>query len=194
MKHLKKYISFVLVILCLTIQVFAAVDNGVFYDESTALSYTPSSATIRLTSDSVRFTNLEWIGNTFVEDHYWEGEIRARSGYTVEDAYTGVTAVVSDLPGAYKEYDTDDVSIGCSSAYWIVPGNSYYGTLTTDTGNLYNSGVDLYFESEMGVYLVVDGFPIAYQYYDETLNTRSNTSISWNFQEVIKCVDIITKK
>ena len=182
MKHLKKYISFVLVTLCLTTQVFAAVDDGVF---PPCEPYTPNAGSIHLSKTSVNF-NFSWDNPDYIsyfhDGSYWEAEIRSateRSGPKLEECYPEVEDFYSNLPNAYQECDPDDISLGCGNAFYIEEGQPYYGTLVTQAGPEYDSDFEIYFESEVGDFFVIDGYPEYYQAYSTHLFTLSRNNVAW---------------
>ena len=130
------------------------------------------------------FKNLSWTNSAWGTGHYWEGEVRGYNGANISDAYLGVTAIAGNLPNMYKEYDSDDLSLGCSELSGLVAGNTYYATLTTEMADSFNDGVELWFESEYGDWYGWfgengDGDPLRYQLFAERFHTTDNRILYW---------------
>ena len=169
-----------LLLTSLSITIFAATNDGAFNRSTNIQFYTPTSCSVTMYDDTVHFSTLQWNTNQFAGAHYWEGELRGHpNSSAISNAYSGVTAVSGSLPGLYKEYDKDDMSIGSSCIQNISTNQYYYATLNVVKGPSFNSGVDVIFESEFGTWLIIDGLPSRYQTYDYIMNTASGNRISW---------------
>lgn len=156
-----------------------ATDDGYFGASYNRAAYTPMSCTVNITGTTASFTNLRWEGNNFSGSDYWEGELRGTQGYSISDAYLNATGITSSLPNAYREYDDDDMSIGCKNMSQIAPAQTYYAVLNATKGPRFDSGVELIVESETGTWLIIDGLPLRYQVFEQTLNTKSRRMIGW---------------
>lgn len=157
--------------------VSVATNDGTFTGTSNRKFYTPVSCSIESNSQYVYFNLLKWQEHyEFGSLYYWEGELRNPN---IADAYSNVTAVIGSLPYLYKEYDKDDASIGCRDMAGIVGGTNYYARLTMEKGPKYDQGVEIYFESEYGIYGITDGLPLNYQTFATPLNTKSRKNIAW---------------
>ena len=143
--------------------------------------YTPKSCSVTLYASSVNFATLEWGPLTnYSGGNYWEGEIRGTdSANTLASAYGGVSGVSGNLPHLYKEYDSNDLSIGCNNMGYIVSDQYYYAVCSTSAGSSFNSGVNLLFESETGQWLGVDGWPVRCQEHSTHMNTATANRLSW---------------
>ena len=181
MKNWKKYtVLFMTCCLALCTLASAATNDGTFTGYSNRQGYTPRSADVLLTSSKVYFDELKWDSRSRGASEYWEGELRGVDDPSdIGDAYEEPTAVAGSLPYLYKEYDSDDMSVGCSKMSALQTDVNYYAALTTEAKSGYYDGIELKVESEYGTWLVIDGLPKAYQVYAETLNTATNRSVAW---------------
>lgn len=180
-KSKKKFLTILLTLsFCLSsiISAYAATDDGDFSATSNRKVYTPRSCSIQLTATNVYFHNLRWDDVTFGSAYYWEGELRGAST-NISKAYSGVSSVVGSLPQLYKEYDEDDASIGCKDMSAISSSKTYYAGLGVSKGSKFDSGVDILFESEYGLWGGIDGLPLNYQRFYITLNTKTNKNTAW---------------
>ena len=127
--------------------------TGIKYSQSTINKYFEFSEINPLVP---KYNELEFRANTST---YWNG----------------MGTLYSNLPGAYKEYDSDDVSIGCfpGSAYSTT---TYYGTLYLNKRSNPSTSPVL-FESEYGSWYYIDGIPELYETIFPTLN--HGTARSW---------------
>ena len=176
----RMFVILMAVVMSLSSSVFAATDDGTFTANSGRAFYTPINATVTLSSTSIRFSNLHWEDRAWGALLYWEGEIRPGSAsYEIGDAYSGVSAVTGTLPYLYEEYDEDDLTMGCNDMSGLRASNTYYATATVTAGPSYSSGVPLIFESEQGVWMIVDGLPSRYQAFATQLNTATKRTTSW---------------
>lgn len=175
-----RFILVLFVIAAMIVPAYAlATDDGYFSASYNRKAYTPISCTVNVTTTTASFTNLKWADNNFSGSSYWEGELRGTRGYSISDAYLRADAITSNLPNAYREYDEDDMSIGCKNMSQIDPSQIYYAVLSATKGPQFDSGVDLIVESETGTWLLIDGLPQQYQVFDQTINTASRRMIGW---------------
>lgn len=157
---------------------------------SSPMWYTPRTATYKLTTSRWQITGAKW-SSTGVANYkalkqdqrivpYWEWEARIRTSGSEtildpNDYYTGVDYLDSNLPSSYDEFDEDDISIGCSAANNLVAETSYSSYLYLfRNGSATAPGFKG--ESEYGEWLMVDGWPYAYQVHLDyvTMNTSTN--------------------
>lgn len=167
--------------LCLGTTAYAATADSSFSSSvSNRQFYTPKSCVVQVSPTRIDFSNMKWDARDFGAAYYWEGELRSDDGvYSIADAYTNCTAVTGSLPYLYKEYDRDDVSVGCSDMSGLRSTKTYYASLTTIKGPSFDSGIKLLVESEYGIWGGFDGMPLRYQVYIPRLNTVSNKIVSW---------------
>lgn len=181
MKKLKaKTLAMFLVVACLTISTSAATNDGTFTASSNREFYTPKRCSIVSNSEHIYFENMQWEERSYGAAYYWEGELRGVNE-NISAAYSNATSVAGSLPYLYKEYDENDVSIGCRDMGGIVGNTNYYASLTATEGPRYDNGVDLYFESEYGIYAITDGYPLHYQAFQHYLNTKTCRNLAWGF-------------
>ena len=186
MKNRKiKMIAVVLAaIMAFTSAAFAATDDGEFSSSTkNRQPYTPEHCTIQLYPSSIVFSNMKWDAGVSIFDSqvYWEGELRTifGAGGNQYSAYSEVHSIDSNLPEYYKEFDPNDISIGTRTLAEVSPSSSYYAELATSSGFQYDAGVELYFESEIGTWLVFDGWPTNCQAFSTRLDTALRPRISW---------------
>jgi len=181
--YFRKIVVFILIASFFSVAVFAATQDVTFTSSSDGRQfYTPHTCSIVVTDTCVYFSHLQWENRSFGAAYYWEGELRAgTTSVEVADAYGSCTAVVGTLPYLYKEYDPDDISVGCADMAGLDSSETYYAQLTTTTGPDFSSssGVELKFESEYGMHLGVDGLPLRYQEFSTHINTQTRPAISW---------------
>lgn len=170
----------------------ATVDPQFSYaDDPNRQQYTPKHCMIQLTPSAVKFTNMQWqaFWTPYGDLDYWEGEIRVHDDNvlspTLLEVYSSCSSVKSDLPDCFKEYDEDDLTLGCNISK-INQFTTYYGTLNVIEGWRYDAGIALMFESEYGSPRVdvgnfEDGLPLRYQYYDTKtpFDTALSPILSW---------------
>lgn len=178
-KYYKKPLSVLLVLLLLTTPIFAAKNDGYFTSDFNRQDYTPRICQIVISENNVYFENMQWDDYSFGAALYWEGEIRRVSEGEFADVYSGLIAGTSNLPFFHKEYDEDDVTVGCHGMSEIKGNTLYYAGLTVEKGPKYDQGIDLVFESETGIWGICDGLPTNYQTFGTYLNTVRRTAIAW---------------
>ena len=164
--------------MCFTCVASAVTDDGAFTANSNRKFYTPKACDIQINEGHIYYSLLQWDDYMFGSAYYWEGEIRGTSE-PISAAYSNVTAAVGSLPYLYKEYDEDDATIGCRDMAGITGNTSYYVGLTMTKGPKYDQGVELFFESEYGIWGGIDGLPLNYQGFVGRLNTKSARAMAW---------------
>jgi len=171
----KKYMSLILVatfvLISFNIATAATRDTSGFPNW-----YTPYDGQVSIGPTYVEGRNLKWSQwriDYYDSNDYWELEFRPRTGEP-DDVWDGVDSLYSNLPGAYEEYDEDDVTVGTYSPDKLVSGTSYYGMVYMDWNS---NSTDPFFivESEKGLWLGVDGWPERYEYITTYLSKGSST-------------------
>lgn len=134
--------------------------------------YTPYQATVLFEKTHVQGFNMKWDVTQipkFINTSCWELEFRPYVGNTATNPssiYKNTGAnLVTTLPSAYYEFDTDDVSIGCCRCSDLVAEKAYSGTLYLTANPAANNNCQALIESEYGNWNAVkgDGLPLRYE-------------------------------